>query len=257
MSELSAHPPRLGLIVPPAHGRVPDDGPRLYAGRTHFLARGLGIDSISTCGFAPAIGAIRGHAVALRDDGAQAISLMGTSLSFHRGPAFTEDLCNQMADATGLPCTTMSHALVRALRALGVQRLAVATAYTNALNADLTRFLSQLGFEVAAIEGLDMTDVLGVGYVGPDVLTEIALRVCTRASDAEGLLLSCGGLRTLDLLAPLQARLGVPVVASSPAGFWDLMNCAGLDAKSCGFGSLFKLSGSRVTSMSPTLIAGQ
>ena len=36
--------PTLGLIVPPAHGRVPDDGPRLYAGRAHFLARGLGID---------------------------------------------------------------------------------------------------------------------------------------------------------------------------------------------------------------------
>ena len=47
--------PTLGLIVPPAHGRVPDDGPRLYAGRAHFLARGLGIDSISSGGFAPVI----------------------------------------------------------------------------------------------------------------------------------------------------------------------------------------------------------
>ena len=255
MSDLAARTPRLGLIVPPAHGRVPDDGPRLYAGRARFLARGLGIDSISAGGFAPFIGAIRGHALALRDDGAQAISLMGTSLSFHRGPAFTEDLCHQMADATGLPCTTMSHALVRALRALGVRRVAIATAYTAALDVVLTRFLSELGFEVAAIEGLDMTDVLAVGDVGPEVLAEIALRAHARASDAEGLLLSCGGLRTLDLLAPLQERLGLPVVASSPAGFWDLMSCAGLDARSPGFGRLFELSAPRVAPTTPTLFA--
>ena len=54
------------------------------------------------------------------------------------------------------------------------------------------------------------------------------------------LLLSCGGLRTIDLLAPLQARCEQPVVASSPAGFWDLMACAGLDATAHGFGRLFE-----------------
>ena len=232
--------PTLGLIVPPAHGRVPDDGPRLYAGRAHFLARGLGIDSISSGGFAPVIEAIRDHAVALRNDGVRAISLMGTSLSFHRGLTFTEDLCAQMADVTGLPCTTMSHAIVRALRTLGVRRVAVATAYTDALNHDLKRFLTGLDFEVTALEGLDMTDVLAVGRVGPDVLTQLALRVHERAPHADGLLLSCGGLRTLDLLAPLQARCEQPVVASSPAGFWDLMACAGPDATAHGFGRLFE-----------------
>lgn len=240
MNDTTTDVPHLGLIVPPAHGRVPDDGPRLYAGRARFLARGLGIDSISTDGFAPVIKAIRGHALALRDNGAHAISLMGTSLSFHRGVAFTEDLCAQVVDATGLPCTTMSHAIVRALRALGVRRVAVATAYTDALNRDLARFLDALHFEVMTIEGLNMTDVLAVGKVGPDALTQLALRVCARTPDADGLLLSCGGLRTLDLLALLQARCERSVVASSPAGFWDLMACSGLDATARGFGRLFE-----------------
>ncbi|MDO5626149.1 MAG: aspartate/glutamate racemase family protein [Pseudomonadota bacterium] len=232
--------PTLGLIVPPAHGRVPDDGPRLYAGRVRFLARGLGIDHICANGFAPVIEAIRGHALALRDDGAHALSLMGTSLSFHRGLAFTEDLCAQMADATGLPCTTMSHAIVRALRALGVRRVAVATAYTGALNRDLARFLGETGFETAALDGLGMTGVLAVADVGRDALTQLAQRVVQQSAGADGLLISCGGLRTLDLLVPLQAQLGLPVVASSPAGFWDVMACAGLDATTPGFGPLFE-----------------
>ncbi|MBK6867414.1 MAG: arylmalonate decarboxylase [Burkholderiales bacterium] len=247
--------PRLGLIVPPAHGRVPDDGPRLYAGRAHFLARGLGIDTISAAGFAPVVTAIRDHALVLRDDGARAISLMGTSLSFHRGLAFTEDLCAQLSEATGLPCTTMSHAIVRALRALGVRRVAVATAYTEVLNGDLLRFLGEAGFEVTAIEGLGMTGVLAVGEVGPELLTPLAQRVVDQAAGAEGLLISCGGLRTLDLLAPLQTQLALPVVASSPAGFWDLITCAGLEAAAPGFGRLFELPASRSTRINPWHLA--
>lgn len=31
---------------------------------------------------------------------------MGTSISFYRGAAFTEDLRSAMQEATGVPCTT-------------------------------------------------------------------------------------------------------------------------------------------------------
>ncbi|MGM2948088.1 hypothetical protein, partial [Bacillus cereus group sp. BC53] len=44
---MSAPRPRIGLIVPPAHGRVPPDAPLLYGERFDFIARGLGIDGVS------------------------------------------------------------------------------------------------------------------------------------------------------------------------------------------------------------------
>ena len=232
--------PLIGLIVPPAHGRVPDDGPRVYDGRARFIARGLGIDDISAEGFAPVMAALCGHALKLRDEGAQAISVMGTSLCFHRGITFTDELRAQLEDATGLPCTTMSHAVVRGLRVLGARRVAVATAYTGVLNDDLVRFLAEADIEVAAIEGLGMTGVLAVADVSADTLRALARRVRARAPTADALLVSCGGLRTLDLLAPLEAELALPIVASSPAGFWDVMRTAGLDARATGFGQLFE-----------------
>ena len=37
----------------------------------------------------------------------------------------------------------------------------------------------------------------------------------------------------------VEAALQVPVVSSSPAGFWDLVRCAGLDPRSPGHGRLF------------------
>ncbi len=234
--------PCIGLVVPPAHGQVPGDGPLLYGERVHFIARGLGIGAISPEGFAPVVDTIVQRAVELRDAGAQAVSLMGTSLSFYRGAAFTESLREAMQEATGLPCTTMSHAIVRALRALGIRRVAVATSYIDALNDRLVEYLRSQAFEVTAIEGLGITGVEAVGEVATPALVELGERVLARGGDADGLFISCGGLLTLDAIQALEARTGLPVTASSPAGFWDVMRTAGLDAASPGFGRLFDAS---------------
>jgi arylmalonate decarboxylase len=37
----------------------------------------------------------------------------------------------------------------------------------------------------------------------------------------------------------LEATTGLPVVSSSPAGFWDLVRHAGLDPRAPGCGRLF------------------
>ena len=125
----STPPACLGLIVPPREGEVPGDGPALYGGRARFLARGLGLGEISPRGYEEVIDRVVGLAVELGQAGASAVSLMGTSLSFFRGAAFNAELEAEMARRTGLPCTTMSHAIVRGLAAVGVRRVAVATAY--------------------------------------------------------------------------------------------------------------------------------
>jgi len=230
----------IGLIVPPAAGEVPADAGLLYGSRVRFLARGLGIGGVSPTGFAPVIASIVAHALALRDSGAQAVSLMGTSISFYRGAAFTEDLRGAMQHATGLPCTTMSHAIIEALRSLGMRRVAVATAYIGELNDRLVDYLMESGFEVSAIEGLSMTGVAEIHAVTPDTLMELSHRVLARDPSADGVFISCGGLSTLDVIPPLEVRTGKPATASSPAGFWDVMRLAGLDATSPGFGRLFE-----------------
>jgi arylmalonate decarboxylase len=147
-----------------------------------------------------------------------------------------------MGEATGLPCTTMSHAIVDSLRALGVRRVAVATAYIETLNRRLVDYLASCGITVTHIEGLSITGVDAVGRVDAATLTALAERVLAADRSAEGLLISCGGLLTLDLHVPLEQKLGVPVSSSSPAGFWDLVRTAGLDAASPGHGRLFAAS---------------
>jgi arylmalonate decarboxylase len=239
-------PPVVGLIVPPASGKVPDDGEMLYPNRARFIARGLALPAISTMGYDSVIDSVTAKAVELADAGATAISLMGTSLSFYRGADFNRQLIAAIATATGLPSTTMSSAVVRALRTVGAGRVALATAYTDDVNARLIGFLEAEGFDIAAVKGLAMTDVVGVGDVTPDTLTALAQEVFAQAGTAQAVLISCGGLKTLGILERLEARLGAPVISSSPAGFWDVVHLAKIDPTVDGFGQLFRRHGSHV-----------
>ncbi len=222
--------PHLGLIVPPAAGAVPVDGPLLYGDRIRFTAKGLGLGEISTRGYLDVIDSVVGKAVALKEEGVSAVSLMGTSLSFFRGAAFNRQLELEMTRATGLPCTTMSNAIVGALRHLGVRRVAVATAYIDEVNVHL---------RTLAVEGLSISDVKAVGEVPTQVLVDLCMKVFDAQPGADGILISCGGLVTLDAVREVESRLRVPVVSSSPAGFWDLVGTAGLDPRSPGQGRLF------------------
>ena len=232
--------PCAGLIVPPAHGRVPDDGAMLYGDRVRFIARGLGIGAVSPDGFNPVIDSILNKSVELRDAGADVISLMGTSISFYQGAAFTESLRSQMQEATGLPCTTMSHAVVAALRELRIQRVAVATSYIDELNDRLVDHLIGAGFTVTAIRGMSITGVQEVGEVPTKALVDLSESVYREDTTAQGVFISCGGLLTLDAIRQIEDRLGLPATASSPAGFWDVVRLSGTDASSPGFGKLFE-----------------
>ena len=233
------HQPTIGLIVPPAAGKVPSDAALLYGDRYRFIARGLGIGAISPGGFAPVVDTIVQRAVELREAGAEVVSLMGTSLSFYRGPDFTETLRQKMQEATGVPCTTMSHAIVAALRQLGVRRVAVATSYIDELNDRLVTYLTASGFTVTAIDGMSITGVEAVGEVSTQALVDLSRRVYERDRSADGVFISCGGLLTLDAIRELEGTLGLPATASSPAGFWDVVRLGGWDASSAGFGRLF------------------
>jgi arylmalonate decarboxylase len=230
----------IGLIVPPADGKVPPEGRILYP-HLKFEAVGLRIPEVSSAGFDMVAGAITAKAKLLASRGAQAISVMGTSLTFYRGAAVNRQIQRMVQDATRLPATTMSDAVVNALRAMRVTRVTLATAYIDDLNHRLERFLREEDFDIAGIKGMALTEVRDVQGVKSTAVKHLARAAFEMDRSADGILISCGGLLTLDIIDALEAELGVPVVASSPAGFWDVVRLAGKGAPIDGFGRLFTI----------------
>jgi maleate cis-trans isomerase len=132
----------------------------------------------------------------------------------------------------------MSNGVIDGLKAVGSHRVAVATAYNDEVNGRLRAFLIEHGFEPQVITGLGIEAVADVDRVTQNDLLEFGARVRESAPDADSLLVSCGGFRTLELIAPLEARTGVPVISSMPHGLWAGARLVGMNGAAPGYGTL-------------------
>jgi arylmalonate decarboxylase len=231
---------KIGLVVPTAESRVPADGAIMYPD-VAFVARGTGVGSLTPEGYDKAVDKIVPAADSLAEEGVDAIMLFGTSLTFYRGPQFNEDLQAEVRRRTGLPVSSMSTAIVEGLRAVGASRVAVATAYTKVVNDKLVELLNFHGFEVGALASFGITEFGGATSRKTEAeIIALAGEAQDGAPGADGMVISCGGLRTLGVAKPLEAARGLPVVSSTPAAFWNAVRLAGHDGRVAGYGRLFE-----------------
>ena len=230
--------PVLGMIFPPANYPVPPEAAQMYPHGVRFLAEGVGLERMTPEGYDKVIDRIVPAAQKLAKLGANAVSLMGTSLSFYKGAAFNQQLADSIHKATGLPSTTMSTAIVEGLKAVGGRRVAVATAYNDVVNQRLEIFLKESGFEVLGVKGMGIERFEDAPPVTQEGLLKFSAGVFESMPKADSLLISCGALKTLELLEPLEKRCKVPVVSSAPHALWASVRLVGLSGQSKGFGSL-------------------
>jgi arylmalonate decarboxylase len=229
---------RLGLIFPPAGRGVPEEGIAMYGESIEFLVEGLGLATMTPEGYEAVIDRIGPTAAKLAERGAEAVVLMGTSLSFYKGEAFNQRLTEGMRKATGLPVTTMSTAVIEGLKTVRAQRVVAATAYNDEVNGRLRSFLAEHGFEVLATQGLGVERVEDINSVTQPQLIEFCTEVYRSAAGADSLLVSCGGLRTLEILAPLEQRCSVPAVSSTPHALRAGVRLLGERGTAPGYGTL-------------------
>jgi arylmalonate decarboxylase len=229
---------KIGLIIPPADGTTPSECRQLYP-QLQFVTVGLGVKEMSSTGFAAVADRVLECARSLRTAGVSVVSVMGTSLTFYRGREYNDDLSSRVADEIQLPVTTMSTSIIKALKTNGISRVAVATAYTADLNLGLAQFLEDHGIRIAGIVGLGLTSIDSVRPTSAGIVQKAAEEAFRRDPTADGMLISCGGLPTVQLHVPLEAELEVPVISSLAACLWDVVHLAGVDPRRDGFGRMF------------------
>ena len=229
---------KLGLLIPPANGTLPGEAASMYSGSMEYLIESLGLESMTPDGYDAVLDRIAPKAELLAERGAQGILLMGTSLSFYKGQTFNEKLTQNLISATGLPSMTMSTAIIEGLRAVGGTQLAAATAYNDVVNNRLQTFLMENGFAVSVVKGLEIEAIGDLTSVTPDALIAFCSDVAARAPDADAMLVSCGGLPTLEILGPVESRIGIPAVSSTPHALWAGARLLGVDSRIPNHGQL-------------------
>jgi arylmalonate decarboxylase len=234
-----ANEPALGLIFPPKDYPIPPDARRLYPAGVEFLGDGVGLPGGMTLeGYNEAIPRVVPVAQALAKRGAKVISVFGSSLTFYKGARFNEELTQQVTKATGLPATTQSNGLVDGLRTVNAKRVAVATAYTDVVTGRLKAFLEEHGFEVTSAKGLGY-ERIPEGAATQEILFNLGADAYASSQKADALVVSCGALRTLDLIVPLENKIKVPVVSSTPHGLMNGVRLLGVKPRVEGFGMVF------------------
>lgn len=228
--------PTIGLIFPPLDYPIPPDAKRLFPSGVRFISNGVGLPGGMTIeGYEEAVPRIVPRAVDLAREGANVISVFGSSLTFYRGAAFNKELTDRVTAATGVPATTQSNGLVDGLSHVNARRVAVATAYTDTVTERLKIFLEEHGFEVVAAKGLGY-ERIPEGAAAQEILHELGVAAYASSNKADALVMSCGALRTLDVIVPLEESIAAPVVSSTPHGLWHCARLLGIPARIEGFG---------------------
>jgi maleate isomerase len=146
-----------------------------------------------------------------------------TSGSFVSGRAGEKAITDAMLASGAKDALTTSGALAEALHAVGATRVIVATPYLADLSMKLSEFLGEFGIEALDNVSLGLCDeIWSVSY------SEIAdmIRAADRP-DAEAIVISCTNLPTYDLIAPLEAELGKPIISANQATMWAALGRIG------------------------------
>src|SRR5215470_7299290 len=232
----AAGEPALGLIFPPLNYPIPPDAKLLYPTGVQFLGNGVGLPGGMTLeSYEEAIPRAVPAAEALAKQGAKAISVFGSSLTFYKGAKFNEELTQRVTKATGLPATTQSNGLVDGLKVANAKRIAVATAYTDVVTGRLKIFLEEHGFTVTFAKGLGY-ERIPEGAATQQILFKLGADAYANSNKADALVVSCGALKTLDLIVPLENHIKVPVVSSTPHGLMNGVRLLGVSPRAKGFG---------------------
>jgi maleate cis-trans isomerase len=158
-----------------------------------------------------------------------------TSGSLIKGLGWDRTIVEKIETAVKCPATTTSTAMVQALKALDIRRVAVATPYLDSVNQHEEAFLTKNGFEVVACEGLGLSGS-AIREQTPETVIELARRV--DRAEADGFFISCTDFRAMEVIDLLESELGRPVTSSNQVTLWALLKLLDHRERVMGYGHL-------------------
>ena len=230
------HRAKIGYVLLATEQTIEDDVMKLCPeGVGIHFTRAMIPDSITNENLAAQIDLLAECASTLLPDGSlDVICYACTSGSLVMGEDRVHEELNK--GAPNAKATSLIRSVIRALKKAGAKKLVVATPYLDEINAREVTYLEEAGFEVLSISGLNLEKDSDMVRVTPEFISQFAQSI--DRPDADAIFISCGALRTLDVVEQIEQAVGKPVIASNQAMIWDTLRLAGIDDKIPGYGQL-------------------
>ncbi|APX89243.1 Asp/Glu racemase [Brevirhabdus pacifica] len=220
--------PRLGLVVLQADETIEGDFRRLVPPEVELLVSRVPSGREVTPDTLTAMADDLAGAASLFPEGStfDALAYACTSGAAQIGPARVAELLRPVLQARAV--TDPVTALIAACRKMGLGRIALLSPYTAPVSAKLRAALSQAGIETPICGSFGVAEEAIVARIASQAILDACAELVA-SEDVDGLFLSCTNLRVLDLIAPLETRLGMPVLSSNLVLAWHLLTLAGRD----------------------------
>lgn len=144
-----------------------------------------------------------------------------------------------VADLLQLPVSSTSIAFVEAVRALGVDKVAVAASYPEDVAVHFVEFLRRGGADVVSFGAHDIYTAAEVGLLGKEAVLDM-VRAADRP-DAQAVLVPDTAMHSLLWLDDLESAVGKPVLTANQVTVWEGLRIAGRLREHAGLGSLFSI----------------
>jgi maleate isomerase len=178
--------------------------------------------------------------------GVNVIVFACTSGSFFGGVEYEKELRRKLEEKTKLPVITAAQAMISALKTLNIKKVVVGTPYDGETNKRLKSFLEAYGFKILNMESVwhlegtisEKYGRLELSWLTPEVSYRLAKKIFV--PEADGVFISCCGLRTIEVIDALEKDLGKPVVSSVLASIWMSLRELKVKGKISGYGKLLE-----------------
>jgi len=230
--------PSTNTIVEPEFHAMSVPGVTAHTGRIHIRNQELDSDEA----FEQLLFQIReeiGHTVARVMTCEPDYMVMGMSAeTFWDGVEGNRRFIEQIKGQSGLDVATGAEACERALQLFGARRIGVVTPYQPIGDSNVVKFFGELGFEVAAIEGLKCPTAVAIAHVGEAELRAALHKV--NGPDVDALVQVGTNLSMIRLADEMERIVGKPVIAINAATWWMALRDNGIGEQMHGFGSLLR-----------------
>lgn len=166
--------------------------------------------------------------------------VMGMSaVTFFDGARGADRFVKEVEELSGLKISVGSHACTAALNAHGgVKRIAVLSPYWPAMNTEVARYFTDMGFLVVRDIALRCTSWTAIAEVTPKQCVEAIRQI--DGDDVDAIVQVGTNLSMVKLAAMAELWLGKPVIAINTATYWHALRARGITDKVEGCGTLLE-----------------
>ncbi|WP_237421902.1 aspartate/glutamate racemase family protein [Gordonia sp. SID5947] len=217
------------MIVPSSNTAVEDATTRLLDDHDNvtFVSTRIRVQSISVDGNGAAfdVASMVESARLLADAKVDVIVWNGTAGSW-LGTDHDQAICAAITDATGIPATTSTLAILAACRDSGITTLAAATPYTIDVVDRIIAEYAQHGIAVVSHAEWELSDNFAFAAASSDEIASLLIDAAEEG-DAQAVALICTNVDGSVVAHDVEQKLGRPVIDSIAATLWWSLRIAG------------------------------